>query len=336
MAEDISKEVASLVRVQSFDTKTLPRREDLGRELSFEDAVEPAQRAQHLFSLIPADVLPQVPQGHRAQVRAAADAFFNILEQIQKFSAQQSSAMEIRQSLIQQLTSNYEAWYNQISPAILFVTSNRQDFSRLEREARAASQAATDEAAALTKKLGEHEAEANRVLAEVRKVAAEQGVGFQATYFKAEAEHHDAIAKDWRTYTIIAAVVLAAFAASTVFLLKVPFLHPADSMEAVQFSLAKLAIFAAMGYVLVLCSRNFLSHTHNAIVNRHRQNALLTFQALANAAKEESKKDIILTHASACMFSPQETGFTKPSAEGGANIIQLLSKASGSEKAAAP
>jgi hypothetical protein len=89
-----------------------------------------------------------------------------------------------------------------------------------------------------------------------------------------------------------------------------------------------------MGYALVLCSRTFLAHTHNAIVNRHRQNALLTFQALVNAAKEESKKDIILTHASACMFSPQETGFTKHASEGTSNIIQLLGKAPGMEKAA--
>ncbi|KRR14996.1 hypothetical protein [Bradyrhizobium valentinum] len=335
MADDeVTKEVASLARVQSYDTSKLPRRDDLGRELSFEEAVKPADRAVQLFSLIPLDLLPQIPKGMRSQVRSAADALFSILEQMQKFSAQQASATEIRLSLINQLTDNYEAWFTQLSPAILFATSTRQDFSRLEREARAASQAAADEAASLTKKLVEHETEANRVLAEVRKVAAEQGVGFQAVYFKTEADSHDTIAKDWRTYTIVAAVALGIVAAASIFLYKIPFLHPGDVMEAVQFSLAKLAILAVMGYALMLCSRTFLAHTHNAIVNRHRQNALLTFQALVNAAKEESQKDIILTHASACMFSPQETGFTKHASEGTSNIIQLLGKAPGMEKAA--
>lgn len=334
MANDAEKEMASLARVQSFDTAQLPRRDDLGRELSFEPAVAPAQRAIHLFLLIPLDLLPQLPAGYRTQTRTAADALFSILDQILKFSSGTMNAAEVRTSLINQLSDNYEAWCNQLSPAILYAVSTRQDFSRLEREARAAAQAAADEAAGLTKKLAEHEVEANRVLSEVRKVAAEQGVGFQATYFKNEADSHDKIAQDWRTYTLIAATTLAVLAAVSVLLYKVSFLHPADTFEAVQFGLAKLIIFAAMGYVVVLCSKNFLAHTHNAVVNRHRQNALLTFQALVNAAKDEDKKDIILTHASACMFSPQETGFTKQSAEGASNIIQLLSKTPGLEKAA--
>jgi hypothetical protein len=331
---EFAKEMTSLVRVQSFDTKQLPRRDDLGREMSFDAAVEPAEKAIALFALIPVEVVPRLPAGYRNQLRSASDTLFNILEQILKFSPSVANATETRNSLISQLSDNYESWFSQLSPAILFATSTRQDFSRLEREARAASQAATDEAASLTKKLAEHEAEAHRVLAEVRKVAAEQGVGFQATYFKSEADTHDATAKGWRTYTLIAAGSLAALAALSIFIYKVPFLHPADTLEAVQFGLAKLIIFAALGYIVILCSRNFLAHTHNAVVNRHRQNALLTFQALVNAAKDEDKKDIILTHASACMFSPQETGFTKQSSEGASSIIQLLTKAPGLEKAA--
>ncbi|MBB4391665.1 hypothetical protein [Bradyrhizobium sp. ERR14] len=335
MADDeVSKELASLARVQTYDTSTLPRRDDLGRELSFEEAVPLADRAVQLFQLVPLDLLPHVPKSNRQQVRQAADQFFNILEQMQKFSAQQSSATEVRLSLINQLRDNYEPWYTALMPAIVYAISTRQDFSRLEREARAASQAATDEAASLTKKLIEHETEANRVLAEVRKVAAEQGVGFQATYFKSEADNHDLAAVRWRTYTIIAGAALGAFAVAAMFLHKWDVLHPSDATEAVQFSLAKLGLFAVLGFALILCSKTFLAHTHNAIVNRHRQNALLTFQALVNAAKEESKKDIILTHASACMFSPQETGFTKHSTEGTSNVIQLLTKAPGAEKAA--
>jgi hypothetical protein len=280
MADDeVSKELASLARVQTYDTTALPRRDDLGRELSFEEAVPLADRAVQLFQLVPLDLLPHVPKSIRQQVRQSADQFFNILDQMQKFSAQQSSATEIRLSLINQLR-------------------------------------------------------ANRVLAEVRKVAAEQGVGFQATYFKSEADNHDLIAVQWRTYTIVAGAALGIFAVAAMFLHKWDVLHPADATEAVQFSLAKLGLFAVLGFALILCSKTFLAHTHNAIVNRHRQNALLTFQALVNAAKEESKKDIILTHASACMFSPQETGFTKHSAEGTSNIIQLLTKAPGAEKAA--
>jgi len=54
--------------------------------------------------------------------------------------------------------------------------------------------------------------------------------------------------------------------------------------------------------MLILASKTFLSHKHNAIVNRHRQNALMTFNALAAATKEDAAKDVILTHARGCIF----------------------------------
>ena len=210
----------------------------------------------------------------------------------------------------------------------------QRDFSRIENEARAAAQAASDEAARLTAKLSEHQNEAERVLADVRKAAAEQGVGFQATYFKSEADVHNSQASTWRTATLWASGLLAVLAILSLFITKIDFLKPTDLYEAIQLLTAKLVIFTAAAYLVVLCARNFLAHTHNAIVNRHRQNALLTFQALVDAAKGEDKKDIVLTHASACMFAPQETGFTKHQADGGPSIVQMLGRLPGPEKTA--
>ena len=80
--------------------------------------------------------------------------------------------------------------------------------------------------------------------------------------------------------------------------------------------------------MLFLCARNFLSHKHNAIVNKHRQNALLTFNALVDAAKSEDRRDVVLTYAASCIFSPQDTGYAKSSggvsAEAPLNLIQAM------------
>lgn len=50
--QEIAAARASLARVQSFDVAELPRKEDLGREWSFEPAVQPAQKAIALFQLV--------------------------------------------------------------------------------------------------------------------------------------------------------------------------------------------------------------------------------------------------------------------------------------------
>ena len=78
-----------------------------------------------------------------------------------------------------------------------------------------------------------------------------------------------------------------------------------------------------------------MSHKHNAVVNRHRHKALKTFKALADAASNDKQRDVILTHASQCMFFPQDTGYTKTgatsSAFGPKSIAELILKTGTSE-----
>jgi hypothetical protein len=54
-----------------------------------------------------------------------------------------------------------------------------------------------------------------------------------------------------------------------------------------------------------------MAHTHNSIVNRHRQNGLQTFTTLVDAAGSSQAQDIVLSHAAASIFEPQETGYAK-------------------------
>jgi len=82
---------------------------------------------------------------------------------------------------------------------------------------------------------------------------------------------------------------------------------------------------------LVLSSRNYLANRHNAVINRHRQNALATYEALLKAAGQEANRDIVLTKAADCIFSAQPTGFGKSDgADGGS--LSLVNVAPGGIK----
>ena len=83
--------------------------------------------------------------------------------------------------------------------------------------------------------------------------------------------------------------------------------------------------------MLFLSSKNFLSHKHNAIVNKHRQNALMTYTALTDSAASDESKDIVLNHASSCIFSPQDTGYIKHenssnNTAGSRSVVELIPK----------
>jgi hypothetical protein len=185
-----------------------------------------------------------------------------------------------------------------------------------------------DHAEYLTKELEGQLADAERILEDIRKTAAEQGVSQQASYFKAESVEHDQNADAWRKATIRLAIASGIFAALSTFFHKIPFLTPQTTYDAVQLGISKVLVFAVLAYMLFLSARNFLSHKHNAIINKHRQNALLTFKALADAAGGEEKRDIVLTYAAACIFAPQETGYSKGGSQSDlpTNIIQAIPK----------
>ena len=316
---------ASLQRVQNADVAKIVRREELGADLNFSEAEAPARRVIDLFLQIPPDHLTSLPDGNLQQVRDASDAFFSILDQAFKFKSNMDNATAQHTSIVSQITNSYNNTFSQLHPIISYISSRQKDYSALERDARAKIQQASDRADELAKVLAGHEDDAKRVLEEIKKVAAEQGVSQQAVYFKTESESHTTQAETWQKRIIILAGVLVLYAAASVFLHKWPLLAPATPYEAIQLAISKTLIFAVIAYLLFLSARSFLSHQHNAIVNKHRQNALLTFKSLADAAGTKENRDIVLTHAAACIFSPQETGYTKGGQQPGiGGVIESL------------
>lgn len=300
----------SVKRLQELDPASLARTGDYGT-FDFKPAVDPARRLIDLFKRIPMAALEDFPDGNLQQIRAQADAVFSMVEQIRKFKIEDGNPAGFRAQIVEQLTNQYPSTWGTLHPYIGYAAARVADFPRLEAEGRAAVQSINDRTAELVAALNATKAQAEEALNAARRAAAEQGVSQQAVYFRDEAAAHDTAAETWRKYTGLLAIALALYAAGSVFVHKWEWLKPTTGFESAQLITSKILIFAVISYVLILAAKNFLSHKHNAIVNKHRQNALMTFNALAQAAKDQSAKDIILTHAASCIFAPQETGYSK-------------------------
>lgn len=303
----------ALRRVQDFDPATLTRESDLGKKFAMREAVEPARRVIDLFKLIRPSQIQFFPQDQQNVIRDQANAFFSLLETTLRFDVEGASPSptEAKDSLVQQLEHQFQPIFNVLYPIISFASIRSLDFAKLERDARAATQAAKDSAATLLKELGGQKTSADTLITEMRTLAAEQGVGKQAMHFKNEADGHKTLSLDWRKYTIGVAVLLIIYAFGSLFFHNIPGLDSESPYRTVQIATSKILIFGVIAYILTLCAKNFMSHKHNEIVNRHRQNALATFTALAEATSDAASSDIVLSHAAACIFSPQETGYTK-------------------------
>jgi hypothetical protein len=298
----LHKAIASVARVQDFPVESLPRLEELGRTFSFEESLAPAKRLVRLIQQIPVDHLHDLPDEQLDLVKQQADALYKSFSDILEFDpGSVENATSQKQSLISTLSNSYQSYFNNLLPIISYLRSRIHDFSALESDGKAAVQALRDEAEQISSQLKEHAETAQEVLSNIRKTAAEQGVSQHAVYFKDEADEHETQANIWRGYTIGAMAVFVALALASLYLHHVPGLQSGAMYQAGQIAISKLIVFAILGYLVVLCARNFLAHRHNSVVNRHRQNALLTFKALADAAGSEEKRDIVLAHAASCI-----------------------------------
>ena len=246
------------------------------------------------------------------QIRSQADADFNRLQQILDFEpATEGNPGQVRQQYIDQIQEAYDQAFRVLHPYIAYGASVSVNVQRMENDARAMIQSVKDQAESITAELTQTKDEALGILDDVRKVAAEQGVSQQAYHFRVESESHAKQSDRWLIKTGIAALLLMVYAAASFKLHTWLNIKLDSTQDAIVFAISKVLIFVVLSYVLFLSSRNFMSHKHNSVVNKHRQNALATFGELVNAAQDNSNKDVILTFASACIFSPQDTGYAK-------------------------
>lgn len=304
--------ISSVQRMQDFSPETLPRVEELGQEINFTASLEPATRLVDLYKRISIEALKDFPDNLLKQIQDRANADFAIFQQILDFKFQGQENPELTQTdYISQVPSAYQTTFALLRDVISYSACRTTDFKLIEQEARGVFQGIRDKAEQVTGQLEETKEEATRILDEVRKVAAEQGVSQQAIYFKNESELHKNNSDTWQKLTIGAAILLVIVSISFLFLHKWAFLSPKDNYETMQLIASKIFVFATLSYLLYLCGKNFLSHKHNEILNRHRQNALMTYQTITDAAKSYEGKEIILAQAAYCMFSPQETGYIK-------------------------
>ena len=325
----LSETEDALEEMQTFDVERLPREAELGQKFSFKPSIEPAKKLIDLYKRLSLSSLSDFPDTNLNQIKTACVRDRELFGEMLSFDPTREDAVTARNALLGQVESAYEKAFNVLHPHISYSLHRSADFQRLEANARATLRTIQDEAETVMEQLNAAREETTGIIQDVRDLAAEQGVTQQATYFRDSAKSHEDKADTWRNWTIATAIGLALYAAGTVLLHKWTYLAPANAYETVQLAISKILVFTVISYVLYLCARNFLSHTHNAIVDRHRQNALLTYKALIDAAGDTPNREVILVQAAACIFGAQGTGYTRdntPQPPGAQSVVEFMSR----------
>ena len=170
----------------------------------------------------------------------------------------------------------------------------------------------------VTKRISELESELEEKIENIK-----PEIERQARFFSDEAAGHKKQAGYWLAATILSLVALGCTGYWTL-------LNPIDFGDNIsliaQAIFGRAIIFGSLGSAIFMCARNYRSHRHNAVVNKHRENALKTYQAFlkeANDFKDPETKAIILDYAAKCIYAPQETGYDKIGGGKDATLIDI-------------
>lgn len=319
--------IAALADLKSIKAVDLVKEDVLGRELSFKSGLPYFERTLKLFKDLGEsnlDVLPHNKLNNLTNIAKEAKRFF---DQIQNFSVQQypSNTANQRDTFISQIRDSYDSNFDAIAPVIAYSVRKSTDFEKLEAEARESVEKFRGLVSEQEQARVRMMAEVEGTLEKIRRAAQEVGVAQHAVHFRQEADECQAAAKRWLIATIIFAGLTLAFGIGS-FVYYLNSLASLTVFQSVQLAVTKLILFSILFTGLLWTGRIYKAQRHNHVVNKHRQNALSTFETFAKAASDEQTKSAVLLQATQCIFSAQHTGFITHDSEssGYPQILEIV------------
>lgn len=320
-----TKLTQELEKLKQITPESLVRTEDLGRQLDFSKGMVVFERVLGLFMALKDANLDNLSYQALNNLATKAEDANQKFKQIKEFNPNQSNPSGTRDTLIQNLGETYHQYFDAISHILAYSVRKGTDFERLESEAR---QSLTD----LQRIKFEQEQKASAMLADiqatlekVRRAAAEVGVAQHSIHFKEQADDHLSRSRQWLVGTcwLGGITLLYALGVGAYYIIVAPQLNASQS---VQLGIAKLFVFSVLYFATLWSAKMFKAHWHNYVVNKHRQNALSTFETFVKAASDDQTKNAVLVQATQSIFSQAHSGFVsgEPDGTGTPQVLEIV------------
>lgn len=312
--------------------ENLARADVLGKELSFEAGVPYFRRVLKLFTDLAKTNLESVPYQLLNTLNGQAQDAVNLFNEIRNFSLRgQSNPVVVRDQLLNKARDAYDTYYLQLMPVTTYLIRMGTDFEALEASAREQFVKMTQESGKLQERQSTITKEMEETLEKVRRAAAEVGVAQHAIHFREGATRHYKAGRLWLGATVILAALAVGY---SLYSFRQGFeLEPEGSVvwwPHLRYLVQRLLVLSIIFFGVALSSKNYRAEKHDEIVNKHRQNALNTFETFAKAAADKDTKDAVLLQATKSIFEAQSSGYLSGESEQLPSnlIIEVLRKAS--------
>jgi hypothetical protein len=309
----------ALENFTKYDVEILVGKERLGSEASFEPTRYELERIFTLAQQVVGCKLDDIPSPLLVGLRDRLNEVAALFDRMIAYTPRQGHAHATHGELMNGVNRLWAELFNNVHPILA------ADAHRPREDLQNVLQRWEQQASRNLGVMVETGAEAQLVLDQIRKAAAETGVSQEAIHFKVDADGHWKAAWYWAAGCVVLTTVLVLL---SIFL----FARPTEMGEgssgwvAAQRIGGRVLLVSVVSSLLVFCAKNFGTSRHNYVVNRHRANALAAFQSFVSGTADAQTRDAILLQAAKSVFSPQTSGYLRKDGEGqgGVGMVEIV------------
>lgn len=273
------------------------------------------------FRSLPLDLLPLTTlQQLHSPIRQWAESLRAILS----FTlVGRSNPESERNTLLSNAQTYHDQAFTQITPHLAYLSLKSAQVQETMRRSAELLKETKEKVDNDLKEVKGKKEELDSIVQAARDAASKIGVARFATKFEDISKDHDQLSEKWLKATI--GLTIGTVIAAVALLLFLPPLADMSDPATIQRIITKVVIISILYYSAIWSSRNYRSHRHLSVVNKHRQSALSTFETFVNATDDKQIKNAVLLEATHCIFSPAVSGYLGADEENPSNrVIEIL------------
>lgn len=301
----IKNEIIEIINyINNINLDNLMKTTELGTQFSFRDGMPYFERTLSLVQSISDNSLEYLPHKYLDRIKYNLLSVQQCFQRLSNFNPAQANAVAERNNIIDDFKSKCNSLYEELNPIFCFAIKSELNFKGINKNAKD-----------LIKKLNNTQTQANQVLENIRQIAAQSVVSHHATKFDDEYQNHNTLSHRWLLATIGLSIFIFLYM-NYLFELAPTNDEQTQTFFIIKYFTSRFAIFSVLMFMLIWSGKNYAAHKHNAIINKHRQNALITFETFVKAAEnDQDTKNAVLLQATQSIFSPLPTGYINKESE---------------------
>lgn len=264
--------------------------------------------------ILPEHILDSIISGARSLVMS--------IDRIKRFDALEGHPRQRREEIITDINGQVDTFYAEVQHWIPYLAYQHGDVQNQLQELSGAVQQADAILESASKETKAKKTEIDDIVAATREASASAGVAHFSADFMNEAETLTKSAQWWLWVTGGLALVTLGVAYA--------FLRmddPSGLYSVIYHSTTKLIILGTLIAATVWCGKIYRALRHQITTNRHRANAIKTFQAFNKAASDDAARDAVLMETTRAIFNSSPSGYLDQETAGSGNeqtrVIEL-------------